>query len=373
MRTASCLILLGVGSLAVLSGHFELAHWRESLRHESISLPVDLSSVGNYEGILDQKYRPTHGKQFRFVVQPPFPSQQEALRALANLRAHLKITRENGDVVLTHDLTVEDFREDHCPGCKWHAPLAPSTPYVFVPAFPTDWEPCALVFTVDEAADGFAGREQRLVTRNVWCSMSKMEVCSGWAKVTLGVFLLACGVMTLRPSLWTPVSVPRADSANMKTPLGCVIVSLGALILLFGLVFACSAFGHFSRLHARPSVRADHLITIVIHTVLLVGIGAALVSAGCLIRNHCGGVLGQPKHVRASRAKSDLDAALVSCADLVSTEHPKDLYAYDNCSTSELIRAFHSIDPEQDSSRYAALLWVMKERRDNWAAALNGG
>jgi len=355
MRIAHSLILVGVGLLAVLSGHYVLADWRNRLAYEAADLRVDLSTVGTYEGDFQQRYSPSHGKQYRFVVEPPFGSRQQMIEALAGLKASLKISKANGDVVMARELIREDFQQRLGGGCMWFAPLDPATPGVFFRASDTDWKPCTLVLQVLQPASGFSGREQRLVTKNVFCRNYSVELVFAWLELGVGVFLIVCGAIVVPIVSRAPTSEPGSAPGIVRRPLGCVFVLLGGLTL--ALAVPTAVLSLVSGALGETAGSAVWLLA-----------GTALLFVGLSLRNPSRAILSTLSEARASWERSELDSILASCAGLVPAERPEDLYHFGDYSTSQLIDVFRHIDREKYASRFSALLWVLNERRDGLAA-----
>ncbi|MBN1818030.1 MAG: hypothetical protein JW828_11780 [Sedimentisphaerales bacterium] len=182
-----CIVILGVGVLCIYIGYGPVRLYDKALAYEAIRMPVDLSRPGHFEGVFRQKYIATHGKQFRFEVDPAFESEHQMLDAFKDFQATLTICKSNGEVVLSEVLSVYDFSDDLSPGCRWYAPMRDYTPYAFIPSFDAMGEVAKLTLDVQQGAVALEGSGQQLVTKNVLCKTESLNVYIGWGIVIVGI------------------------------------------------------------------------------------------------------------------------------------------------------------------------------------------
>ena len=198
MKLIFSFLLTAIGLGACFLGCGPIGLHRRALAHEAANVPIDLSVPGEYRAEFNQDFRATHGKQFRFEMEPRFETADELYAAMEHFKATLLVRSESGETLLRKDLSVLDFQEDRSPGCRWHAPLDPFTPYAFIPSFDTKGDPCILSLTVKSPATDVGWRRQRLVSKNVLCQIQSLGgyLCAGI--IVIGLCLISAGVLLFR-------------------------------------------------------------------------------------------------------------------------------------------------------------------------------
>lgn len=189
--------LIAVSVYGIIGGGSLIRLYHNAIRYEAIRIPVDLSATGKYTGTFRQKYIATHGKQFRIEVNPPFTSDREMCEAVKGLSGELYIKGQSPDVKEIWPLVLGGAENDDSPGCRWSDDMEPFTPYLFVEAFDTKYEPCDFGLRVFESATAFKGRKQQLVVKNVLCRTESLSMYMGAAFIIAGILGIAIAVIMI--------------------------------------------------------------------------------------------------------------------------------------------------------------------------------
>lgn len=188
------LVLLAGGSFGTYIGYYFVRLYHNAINYEAARMPIDLATQGEYTCAFNQKYLATYGKQFRFIVNPSFSSEEQMHGALKDLKTHILIINAAGEKILDEDITLQNFLEDDSPDCRWYIPMQDFTPYVFFREFDAIGKNSRLKLTVISPAILLKGKTQQLVVKNVLCRTESLNVYTGWAFIVTGSIAALAGI-----------------------------------------------------------------------------------------------------------------------------------------------------------------------------------
>ena len=200
-------VLLVAAGIWIAFNGYHMWTWNDRrLNYEPANGEVDLSVAGKYEMPFRKKYQTKFGKQLRFEIEPRFATKQEMVAAFESFKAVLEIKSQDGETVTKSELVDVGATDDISAETEWFkpqdlgrvAPLDSTTPNAYLSDTGETGEQSTLILTVLSPVAEVAGRQQRLVVKNVISSSGESSEFLGGPVIGIGVLVLLFGVSMIQ-------------------------------------------------------------------------------------------------------------------------------------------------------------------------------